>query len=214
MGVRLPGRESRLGEPAYADWSALLDDVADALAPWLDRPFALYGHSFGAQIAFRLAARWNGTPDHRPRLVAVSGCPPPHGPCTHAGLAQLESERFFATLAHWGGIPPEALALDAFKQLFEPTLRADMALSEAWHGMAHEPIGPPIVAFAGRSDPMATPAVMREWARYAAGGFTLDELSGDHFFLREHAEHLIQEITARLRATDAPRADEGRRARG
>jgi len=38
------------------DFTALLSSMADALEPELDRPFAFFGHSLGALLAFELAA--------------------------------------------------------------------------------------------------------------------------------------------------------------
>ena len=53
--VRLPGRETRTQEPPFESMSALVEALESALAPHLDRPFAFYGHSMGAAIAFELA---------------------------------------------------------------------------------------------------------------------------------------------------------------
>src|ERR671919_747384 len=50
--VQLPGRETRLAEPPVRRLDALVAAMAPALEPFLDRPFALFGHSMGALIAF------------------------------------------------------------------------------------------------------------------------------------------------------------------
>ncbi|MEM7198642.1 MAG: alpha/beta fold hydrolase [Planctomycetota bacterium] len=200
LGVRLPGRENRLAEPAYDHWPTLIDAAADALAPWLDRPFAVFGHSFGGQLAFQLGARWSHEPRAGLRLVAVSACSPPHSGCTHQGLARLNRKPLFATLARWGGMPEEALADEAFTSLFEPTLRADMRLAEAWHELPRCRITTPLAAFAGTDDAMATPRKMREWACYADGGFTFTPFQGDHFFLHQHPRQLVSTLTSMLRS--------------
>src|SRR5690242_2395400 len=57
LPIQLPGREDRLFEPPYAHLSDLVPALAAALEPWLDLPFAIYGHSMGALIAFELT-RW------------------------------------------------------------------------------------------------------------------------------------------------------------
>src|SRR5690349_9028549 len=49
--LQLPGRGFRLREPALTTLEALFDGVTGAIAPRLDRPFALFGHSFGAMMA-------------------------------------------------------------------------------------------------------------------------------------------------------------------
>src|SRR5579883_2155511 len=53
--IQLPGREGRLLEPTYVRLAPIIDEVTQAIAPLLDRPFALFGHSLGALLAFELA---------------------------------------------------------------------------------------------------------------------------------------------------------------
>ena len=52
--IRLPGRESRIGEPPLADIGQMVTAAADDLAAdtATGRPYALFGHSFGALVAF------------------------------------------------------------------------------------------------------------------------------------------------------------------
>jgi glycosyltransferase involved in cell wall biosynthesis len=53
--VRLPARESRVAEAPFTRMAPLIDALATAILPYLDRPFAFFGHSMGAAIAFELA---------------------------------------------------------------------------------------------------------------------------------------------------------------
>ncbi len=66
LPVQLPGRENRIGEPAIAAMPDLVTALTGALAPVLDRPYALLGYSVGARIAFCLT-----------RALARAGLPPP-----------------------------------------------------------------------------------------------------------------------------------------
>src|SRR4051794_36920377 len=66
VAVQPPGRETRFREPPFTDWRSLVVSLADALPA--DRPFALFGHSLGALLAFELARelrrRGGPPPDH------------------------------------------------------------------------------------------------------------------------------------------------------
>src|SRR5215213_10719856 len=55
--VQLPGREGRFREPAFTRLAPLVDSLVESLGSHLDRPFALFGHSLGALIAFEFARR-------------------------------------------------------------------------------------------------------------------------------------------------------------
>jgi len=55
--VQLPGRESRWREEPFRRVPPLADAATEALAPRLGRPYAFFGHSMGAVIAFEVARR-------------------------------------------------------------------------------------------------------------------------------------------------------------
>src|SRR5438128_2174397 len=53
--IQLPGRGFRAREEPCRDLETLARAAADGLRPFLDEPFALFGHSLGALTAFELA---------------------------------------------------------------------------------------------------------------------------------------------------------------
>src|SRR5437870_3798527 len=52
--LQLPGRENRLGETPFTRMEPLIDALTQALTPYLDMPFALFGHSMGAAVAYEV----------------------------------------------------------------------------------------------------------------------------------------------------------------
>jgi glycosyltransferase involved in cell wall biosynthesis len=58
--VRLPGRESRSAEPPFERMEDLVAALLDALEPYTGEPYALFGHSMGAGIAFELTRALRG----------------------------------------------------------------------------------------------------------------------------------------------------------
>ncbi|MGA8518751.1 MAG: alpha/beta fold hydrolase, partial [Pseudonocardiaceae bacterium] len=57
VSVQLPGRENRFDEQPIDSMDQLVGSLLDGLAGNLIAPFALFGHSMGALIAFELARR-------------------------------------------------------------------------------------------------------------------------------------------------------------
>ncbi|MGO8777296.1 MAG: thioesterase II family protein [Terracidiphilus sp.] len=62
--VLLPGRESRTAEAPFERMAPLVQALAAAIAPYLDRPFAFFGHSMGAAVA--IACFCGVVPHHQP----------------------------------------------------------------------------------------------------------------------------------------------------
>ncbi|WP_138796198.1 thioesterase II family protein, partial [Escherichia coli] len=57
LAVQYPGRQDRRHEPLIDSIDGLAARVREELAPWTDRPLALFGHSMGAMVAFEVALR-------------------------------------------------------------------------------------------------------------------------------------------------------------
>src|ERR1044072_7174080 len=53
--VQLPGRGNRITEQSFYAVEPLVQAIASAITPHLDRPFAFFGHSMGAIISFELS---------------------------------------------------------------------------------------------------------------------------------------------------------------
>ncbi len=149
--VQLPGRETRFAEPPLTRMEALLDGLADALVPWLDRPFALFGHSMGGVVAAALTRRLDRTLGVRPRHLFISGSRPPHLPVA-IPLHGLPPNDFLAALRRDGGTPGEVLDCPELMDVFTPVLRADHAILETWGTRSRFPLPVPVTCFAGTAE--------------------------------------------------------------
>src|SRR5258708_8406714 len=89
--VQPPGRQNRIREPHYETYQRLAAELIEFLSPYLDRPFAFFGHCSGAlpgvEVTRHLAAA--GLPLPR-RLFPSAPVAPPHRP--HGRLPHLARE--------------------------------------------------------------------------------------------------------------------------
>ena len=75
--IQLPGRENRIREQPFVTMHELAPALADGILRSADRPFAFYGHSLGARIAFETARalRRRGAAQPRHLFVGASDAP-------------------------------------------------------------------------------------------------------------------------------------------
>lgn len=183
--IQLPGRETRMREQGFAHVEPLIASLADALGPHLDRPFALFGHSMGALIAFELARELRRRQAPAPVRLLVSGHRAPQISRTKATRYDLPEPELLAELRRLGGTPPEVLAHPEIMQLMLPLLRADFAVVETYAYREAPPLDCPITAFGGVDDEDANEAPMDAWRAQTRGTFALHMFPGGHFFLKD-----------------------------
>jgi surfactin synthase thioesterase subunit len=189
--VQLPGRESRFREPRFRDAGRLAAALERELAPWLERPYAVYGHSMGALVAFALVAARMRAGGRAPRMLFVGAYGAPHltPPLPPADrYADLDLARFLVDI---GGLSPQFLGRDDWLQALLPIIRDDLRIC-ASHRRAGLPdpddegdrLPLDIQAFAGQDDLLVDPGAVWSWERYARR-FSMSTVPGGHFFPRE-----------------------------
>jgi medium-chain acyl-[acyl-carrier-protein] hydrolase len=197
--VQLPGREERMREPRFTRMEDLMAPLARAVAPALDRPFALFGHSMGAVVAYELARHLHAAGTGPVHLI-VSACRPPARIRDGKEIWNLPKAEFLAELRLLGGTPEEVLDSELM-EVFAPLLRADLQLHGSYRPLPGEPLACPVTAFWGSCDPRTRAVPIEEWRSVTTGPFGAVGFEGGHFFVRERRS----EVIARVRAIVAER---------
>ncbi len=196
--IQLPGRENRLKEPPFTRLKPLIQALAPLLKPYLDVPFAFFGHSMGALLSFELARELRRRNWSCPVHLFVSGSRAPQLPNPEPPIHRLPELKFKEKLKHLNGTPKEVLQNADLMQLFLPALRADFAILETYFYANEQPLDCPISAFGGLQDSKIGREEIAAWRQQTHRDFTLQMFSGDHFFLNIAGRALVQTISQKL----------------
>jgi surfactin synthase thioesterase subunit len=183
--IHLPGREGRLTERPFTDIASLVADLADALGPYLDRPYALFGHSMGGLISFELARHLERIGRRTPSRLFVSASRAPQLTRRGEQISALPDDELVAAVRRMAGTPERVLQDPELVELMLLALRADFELIETYRYRAGAPLACPIAAFGGVSDDIVWRSDLAGWAEQTSGPFTLHMLPGSHFFLAD-----------------------------
>lgn len=204
VAVQLPGREARMCEPAYSDASALCLRLAEVLAPYLDRPFALFGHSMGGLLAFELSRLFRTIGAPSPVHLFVSGHSGPRKVYSLPPTAGMSDDDLVALIRRLGGTPDEVLADAEMMALVLPLLRSDLMVCESYRYVLGEPLACPISVFGGIFDQIVRRPDLLTWDAETCGVFRARMFPGGHFFFDDLKPRLLQAITDDLAAHRAP----------
>lgn len=196
--VQPPGRETRFGEPAFTRLGPLVAAATEGLRPYLDRPFALFGHSMGALVAFELARKWRRDFGLAPVHLFVSGCSAPQLDDTDSRCHTLPDPEFLEELRRLNGTPRTLLENPDLMQLLLPTLKADFAVCETYEYIEQPPLYCPISALGGLQDPTTGRNQLDAWRHQTTAAFRLRLFPGDHFFLQTASPLLTQTLVQEL----------------
>jgi medium-chain acyl-[acyl-carrier-protein] hydrolase len=197
--IQLPGRDDRMREKLFHEMAALVEELARGLAPSLDIPYAFFGHSMGALIAYELLGLLRRQSQPNAAHLFVSARRAPQIANTDPPIHQLPERDFVAQIVkRYNGIPPVILAEPELMQLFLPIMRADFALLETYSWQPGELLNHPITAFGGLQDRLLTRADLCSWKELTRGSFGIHMLPGGHFFLQENQAELVRLIAQQL----------------
>jgi medium-chain acyl-[acyl-carrier-protein] hydrolase len=196
--VQPPGRGSRLQEPPFTKVSDLVEAAATALRPYFDKPFALFGHSMGAIIAFELARYLRREQGPTPARLFISGRPAPQLNKSERPIYNLPQSELKEELRRLNGTPPEVLEHPELMELMLPLLRADFSVCDTYVYTDEPPLDCGIVAFGGLRDRGVPREKLEAWREQTDGPFAIRMFPGDHFFIHADETLLLRSLARDL----------------
>ncbi len=196
--VRLPGREARLAEAPFERMAPLVAALAAAIQPYLGTPFAFFGHSMGAIVAFELTRELRRRSLPVPAMLIASAARAPQFRRGHVPPPAPSREAFLEELRRLQGIPAEALEDPGLMRAILPALEADTALYRSYVYSEDAPLNVAIRAYGGEDDPNIRAEHREGWAEQSTLSFAARVFHGGHFYLNTSREALLHALKADL----------------
>lgn len=203
--VCYPERMALHRAPLPDDMLGLSRLLTEQISPLLDKPFALFGHSMGGQVAYQIMLDLLARRARQPIWLGVSAFEAPSRArkrCRERSLHLYSDDALRQHLEALGAMPAAILEEAAWRQ-FSTLIRKDLRLFERW---TFEPASPtlatPLTAFVGDRDPLVGAAGCGLWAYFTHRWQGLKVLCGDHFYFLDQpaqtARHIETAITDAL----------------
>lgn len=195
--VCLPGREGRVHEPPQTDLVDVARKIAAELAPLADRPWIAIGHSMGGWLAFEVLRELRRRNARMPLLYVAAACRAPHRAALPESSTELGVERspepplhtlsddefLLSVQRRFDGIPSVVRENPALKELFLPSLRADIKMMENYQYRDEPPLAVEILALGATDDRAVSTSEIAQWRCHTSDKFSSRIFPGGHFFL-------------------------------
>ena len=196
--IQLPGRGTRFREVPYASMRALIKELGSVIGGQPKHPFAFFGHSLGALVAFEVTRYFMRHALPMPERLIASGCNAPRIRRTSAHLHTLDDDALIEALKKYNGTPPEILAHRELMDLLLPTIRADFHLIADYKYHVEPLLNIPITVLTGKLDDHVSPQRLGEWQNETTAACRIHSFEGDHFFINSARNAVLTCLGAEL----------------
>ena len=180
-----------LRPPRASNMAELVAALYAAVEPHLGEPFAFFGHSMGAIVAFELARLLRRRHQPMPRLLLVSGARAPQFRRGHVPPPEPSDAEFVEALRRLEGTPPEVLSDPELLSIILPALREDAAIYRQYVYSEEPPLDCPIHAYGGTADPNVRREHLEAWALQTNAAFRIKLFPGGHFYLQTYRQKFL-----------------------
>ncbi|MDR6594578.1 thioesterase II family protein [Saccharothrix longispora] len=197
--VQLPGREELFTEPHSGSMAEAARRCAGQVLDLAGgEPFALYGHSFGALLAFETARELLAAAGPLPSRLVVGGAADPASRRPDH-LADLDDDGLIAWVRRGAGTGSDVWSVPQLRELLLPALRADVALFSGYRADVVRALPFPITALRGVDDDAVPAGLCARWADWTTSSFELIELPGRHLYFTEDWPRLWRTLESVMR---------------
>ena len=192
--IQLPGRQERIKESPVVRMNTMVHQLEQALLPYLDVPFAFFGHSMGALLAFEFTRQLRRNHNMLPERLFLSGRRAPQIEFDDDPIYMLPDAEFLKEIRSFEGTPDAVINNDELMQFVLPYLRADFELCETYRYEDEGPLDCALTVFCGVNDKAAPPISMELWSKLTSAEYDLIRFPGGHFFLHDHEDELRTKV--------------------
>lgn len=206
--VQLPGRETRVSEKPITRMSQMVQELVPAINSYADLPFAFFGHSMGALIAYEIACN----PELRRNNlihIFVSSCRAPQDMPRGLRRHGLSDDQLIAEMRRLGA-PDEVLCNSELLRYLLPVMRADFQLVDTYQYQPSPRLTCPVSAFVGETDSEVSERDLCAWRQHTTSDFSTKTFAGNHFYIANDPRPVIRAICLYLTPVIGPTAVVGK----
>jgi surfactin synthase thioesterase subunit len=202
--VELPGRGDKIRQPLLSDVHEMVEAIyQEVLELTQQSTYLMYGHSMGTLIGYELVKRMAKEKKKLPSLLFFTGRGAPSVE-REKKISGLDKVLFWEEIGTIGGMPADILKHRDLLEIFEPILRQDFkALENYRYTPLEQPLTVPLFICTGDKEDIK-PESIGAWQYETSFPIVHTVLPGDHFFIFDHPQQIVQAMVSAHKTAIAP----------
>lgn len=192
--VQYQMRGTRLNEKLPDSIQLLATEFVDVNFALLKSNCVLLGHCTGGVIAFEVARTAKEQYGIELKALVLSSAPTPTQVFMGKSMAQMSDNEFLDFLVKMGFINGELAKNKDFVGYYLPILKADFHLHEIYKPISSVILNCPVHVCYGNEDKFINEGIVKDWKNYTTGGCTITEFEGNHFYIDNCKEEILDMI--------------------
>ncbi|GEC10619.1 thioesterase [Streptomyces spinoverrucosus] len=193
LAAQYPGRQDRRREQPLADIGLLAEALVAHLPLQDERPYAFFGHSMGAVLAYEVARLLQERHRPGPAALVLSGRRAPTPQPSPYDRLRTDAD-ILRAIRGLGGTTPQLLDDPEIRDMVMPALRADYRAIGSYAWQPGPPLSIPFTVLVGDRDPVVAVAEARAWQDFTTAPTGLHVFDGGHFFLDAHLPRVAETV--------------------
>ncbi|MCL8013117.1 alpha/beta fold hydrolase [Streptomyces sp. AS02] len=197
LAAQYPGRQDRRREQPLTDIGRLAEALADHVPDGDERPFAFFGHSMGAVLAYEVTRVLQERRMPGPAALVLSGRRAPTPRTSPHDRLSTDAD-ILRAVRQLGGTTPQLLDDPELRDMVMPALRADYRAIGSYTWQPGPPLSMPLTVLVGDRDPVASVAEARAWENLTTAPARTYVFDGGHFFLDANLPRVAETVNDAL----------------
>ncbi|MFA5075287.1 MAG: thioesterase domain-containing protein [Candidatus Babeliales bacterium] len=194
--LQLPGRSYCAHEECSKDINKLLEEIIEVIEQYVDRPFAIFGHSMGSILAYEAAIRLK----IKPMALILSGGDAPNYWEKAKHLHLLSDEDLLLLMIGNGSYNKKMLTVEPKSEYacFLNTLRTDLILCSKYRFKNEGFFAGATLVMYAVDDQLCEYQNLEAWKDFCPKIKFIRYENGGHFFIKEFLPNVIDNIIKTL----------------
>jgi len=190
--IEYPGRGMRIQEDLIRNTELLVENLFPKVIVEINEStdYIVYGHSMGALIGYLICLKIQELGLKAPLRLIVSGMQAPSIDRKNK-ISHLSGNSFWGEVLKMGGMPEELKKNQELINFYEPILKADFTAIENYKYIKAQQLNIPIDVLFGSEEDISHREITA-WKKESNQEVTITNLQGNHFFIFNHINYLIE----------------------